>query len=401
MARKRSGTGPADGQPGAASTPDDAADEASNGSPHAAGDADIDGEAQVAGNAADDTDNGTVVDETDDDAANGSGEYDEYDGDEDDGEDDDAADGATNGRPNSPVWTTGWQRLSKTFVTPPGQSRQRAPRATAAQSSTPDFSAMTDTEKRNLVNQIDPTERKIGYVASTLAIVLTLVANIPYMVRRVGRDDDEAERPQLREPLHVHDAQRRRGHLQHHLLDEPLRLGSGRPPRVLGGDLRHRPHRSPGAAGVHVGPHRPGDRFGHRQHDHRPAVHLRRRLAAAPGVAQPEVRLAVGQGGTTWVHATATRTGPEGRVHQRPVGQQHDERRPALPQGPATGDDGHRPGGADGEQALHAEGAAEEEDPAARLRWTLPHRPSGSASRRVGHQGRAQQVEDVGAATHE
>ena len=74
-----------------ASTPDDAVDEASKGSPHAAGDADIDGEAQVAGNAADDTDDGTVVDET----ADGSGEYDGYDGydgDEDDNEDDDASD---------------------------------------------------------------------------------------------------------------------------------------------------------------------------------------------------------------------------------------------------------------------------------------------------------------------
>ena len=208
MARKRSGTGPADGQPGAASTPDDAADEASNGSPHAAGDADIDGEAQVAGNAADDTDNGTVVDETDDDAANGSGEYDEYDGDEDDGEDDDAADGATNGRPNSPVWTTGWQRLSKTFVTPPGQSGQRASRSTpAAQQPTPDFSAMTETQKRNLVNQIDPTERKIGYIA--VRVGRRPDAGLDHPVHgppRLRRHDDEAERPHLREPLHVHDA---------------------------------------------------------------------------------------------------------------------------------------------------------------------------------------------------
>jgi flagellar biogenesis protein FliO len=179
MAKKRSGAGPANGQPGAASSPDDAVDESSNGSPDTAGDADIDGEAQVAGNAADDTDDDTVADDTDDDA-DGSAEYD----DDDDGEGDDTSDGASNGRP---TWTTGWQRLSKTFVTPPGQSAQRSSRSTpAAQQPTPDFSAMTETQKRNLVNQIDPTERKIGYIASGLAVVLTLVSTIPYMVRRVS-----------------------------------------------------------------------------------------------------------------------------------------------------------------------------------------------------------------------
>jgi flagellar biogenesis protein FliO len=189
MAKKRSGTGPADRQPGSASSPDDTVDESSNGSSHATGDTDIDGEAQVAGNAADDTDYNTVTDDdtvagdTVDDEDDGSDEYDEYDGDEDDGEDDEASDG----RPNSPVWTTGWQRLSKTFVTPPGQSGQRASRSKpAAQQPTPDFSAMTETQKRNLVNQIDPTERKIGYIASGLAVVLTLVSTIPYMVRRVS-----------------------------------------------------------------------------------------------------------------------------------------------------------------------------------------------------------------------
>jgi hypothetical protein len=179
MARKRSGTGPADRQPGSASSPDDAVDESSNGSSYTTGDADIDG-----------TDDGTVADDTED-GADGSAEYDDSDGPdgsgEYDGEDDDTSDGPSNGRPNSPIWTTGWQRLSKTFVTPPGQSGQRASRSTpAAQQPTPDFSAMTDTQKRNLVNQIDPTERKIGYIASGLAVVLTLVSTIPYMVRRVS-----------------------------------------------------------------------------------------------------------------------------------------------------------------------------------------------------------------------
>ncbi|HEY1734867.1 MAG TPA: hypothetical protein VGG23_10495 [Acidimicrobiales bacterium] len=145
MARKRSGTGPADREP------DDTTDQ-------------------------DQDQDGGVVDDEDADNT----EY--LDGDENDAED-----GPSNGQPSSPVWVSGWQRLSKTFVTPPGQSGQRATRSTpATQQPAPDFSAMTEAQKRNLVNQIDPTERKIGYIASGLAVVLTLVSTIPYMVRRVA-----------------------------------------------------------------------------------------------------------------------------------------------------------------------------------------------------------------------
>ena len=326
MAKKRSGTGPANGRPGAASTPDDTTDESSNGSPDAEGGADVgvDG-LQPPSGPVDDTDNQTV-DATDDRAI----------ADDTASDDDDDGSGCvrrgrwrrstttktttprtarSNGRP---TWTTGWQRLSKTFVTPPGQSGQRAARSTPAQQPTPDFSAMTDTQKRNLVNQIDPTERKIGYVASGLAVVLTLDLDHPvHGSPRLRLDDDQAERAHLCEPLHLHDAHRKRGDLQHRLPDEPLRVLADPAARLFGRDLRHRPHRSPGTVGVHVGPDRPGDRLGHRQHDHRPPVHLRRRLATAAGVAQPEVRLTVGQGAAARVHAAASRTGTEGRYRQR------------------------------------------------------------------------------------
>ncbi len=189
MAKKRSGTGPANGQPGATSSPDDAdrmTSDADDGT--VVGQDDADGPAEYDESEHDESEHDEPEhdepehDEPEhDEPEHDEPEHDEYDDEDDDS--DEASTGSSNGRA---TWTTGWQRLSKTFVTPPGQSRQRAPRATAAQSSTPDFSAMTDTEKRNLVNQIDPTERKIGYVASALAIVLTLVANIPYMVRRVS-----------------------------------------------------------------------------------------------------------------------------------------------------------------------------------------------------------------------
>jgi hypothetical protein len=157
MAKKRSGTGPADGQPDATSATDDSA-----------------------------VDDGTVDDSAfdHDDVATDDGDH----AGADDGGDDDGAgddDGVpSNGRPSPPGWTTGWQRLSKTFLTP--VAPKSSPRQKAPVQPHPDFSTMTDAQKRNLVNQIDPTERKIGYAASALAVVLTLVANIPYMVSRVS-----------------------------------------------------------------------------------------------------------------------------------------------------------------------------------------------------------------------
>ncbi|HVX20538.1 MAG TPA: hypothetical protein VHB02_04255 [Acidimicrobiales bacterium] len=86
---------------------------------------------------------------------------------------------------------TGWQRLSKTFVNPPGPKSAPAGGTRPASGTTtaqpvPDFANMTDAEKRRVVNQADSIEKKIGYAAAALATVLTLVGSIPYMVRRVS-----------------------------------------------------------------------------------------------------------------------------------------------------------------------------------------------------------------------
>jgi hypothetical protein len=74
---------------------------------------------------------------------------------------------------------TAWQRLSETFLRPP------APKAAAAPENV-DFSQMTDDEKRARIVGIDPTERKVGLVASALGVVLAVYANVPSMVSKTS-----------------------------------------------------------------------------------------------------------------------------------------------------------------------------------------------------------------------
>lgn len=50
----------------------------------------------------------------------------------------------------------------------------------------PDVSAMDDDEKRALIVRIDPTERKLGIIASVLGVALALYANVPYMVSKIA-----------------------------------------------------------------------------------------------------------------------------------------------------------------------------------------------------------------------
>lgn len=73
---------------------------------------------------------------------------------------------------------TGWERLSQTFLRPAS-----APKPPQEQ---PDFSRMDDDEKRARIVAIDPTERKVGIVASVLAVALAIYANVPYMVSKIA-----------------------------------------------------------------------------------------------------------------------------------------------------------------------------------------------------------------------
>lgn len=70
-----------------------------------------------------------------------------------------------------------WERLQQTFLRPP------APRPT---SPTPDVSAMNDDEKRSLIVKIDPTERKLGIIASVVGVALAFYANLPYMLSKTS-----------------------------------------------------------------------------------------------------------------------------------------------------------------------------------------------------------------------
>lgn len=70
--------------------------------------------------------------------------------------------------------STVWQRLQQTFLRPP------EPRPTQP----PDVAAMDDDEKRMLIVRIDPTERKLGIIASVLGVALALYANVPGMVSK-------------------------------------------------------------------------------------------------------------------------------------------------------------------------------------------------------------------------
>jgi hypothetical protein len=72
---------------------------------------------------------------------------------------------------------TGWQRLSQTFLRPPGPARPKPAPV--------DFSKFTDAERRDLINRIDPIERKVGIAAAILGAVFTLVYSVPFMVSKI------------------------------------------------------------------------------------------------------------------------------------------------------------------------------------------------------------------------
>jgi hypothetical protein len=72
---------------------------------------------------------------------------------------------------------TGWQRLSQTYLRPPKPASQ-------SRSDPVDLSTLSDAERQRRITQIDGTERKIGLVAAVLAAVLSLIATVPYMVKK-------------------------------------------------------------------------------------------------------------------------------------------------------------------------------------------------------------------------
>lgn len=76
---------------------------------------------------------------------------------------------------NGPM--TGWQRLSQTYLRPPKPTSQ-------SRSDPVDLSTLSDAERQRRITQIDGTERKIGLVAAVLAAVLSLIATVPYMVKK-------------------------------------------------------------------------------------------------------------------------------------------------------------------------------------------------------------------------
>ncbi len=77
---------------------------------------------------------------------------------------------------------TGWQRLSQTFLHPPGPKSARP----AAAPPPEDLSHLSDDERRRRINQIDATERKVGLGAGALAVVFSLVYTLPYMVSKIS-----------------------------------------------------------------------------------------------------------------------------------------------------------------------------------------------------------------------
>lgn len=75
---------------------------------------------------------------------------------------------------------TGWQRLSRSFFRPadaPGTGRTAKP--------VEDLSHLTDAERRERINRIDSTERKVGIAAAVLAGIFVLVYSVPFMVSKI------------------------------------------------------------------------------------------------------------------------------------------------------------------------------------------------------------------------
>lgn len=74
---------------------------------------------------------------------------------------------------------TAWERLSQTFLRPAAPPK-------AAPEEPPDFSTMTDDEKRARIIAIDPGERRVGIAAAILAVALAIYANVPYMISKTA-----------------------------------------------------------------------------------------------------------------------------------------------------------------------------------------------------------------------
>lgn len=74
--------------------------------------------------------------------------------------------------------TSVWGRLSQSFLKP------AAPKATPGDPGYPNFSRMTDEEKQNRIRHVDPTERKLGIAASLIAVALSMVSYLPYIVSK-------------------------------------------------------------------------------------------------------------------------------------------------------------------------------------------------------------------------
>lgn len=86
-----------------------------------------------------------------------------------------------NGKTSGVTWTSGWQRLSETFLRPPKKEVQAEIAAEPE-----DYSRLTDDEKRARIVTIDPLERKLGMAAAAFAAVLALLFNVPYMISKIA-----------------------------------------------------------------------------------------------------------------------------------------------------------------------------------------------------------------------
>ncbi|MGH9086651.1 MAG: hypothetical protein ACRDYZ_00795, partial [Acidimicrobiales bacterium] len=79
----------------------------------------------------------------------------------------------------APTWTTGWQRVSQTFLRP----ARKGP--TVLPPEPDDYSRLTDDEKRSRIVRVDPLERKLGTAAAVFAAVVAVYESVPYMVSKV------------------------------------------------------------------------------------------------------------------------------------------------------------------------------------------------------------------------
>lgn len=89
-------------------------------------------------------------------------------------------DDPANGQTGRGAWTTGWQRLSQTFLRPPSGTTGKPP----ATGEAVDYARLTDDEKRSRIVALSPVERRVGFAAAALAAVLALLTTVPYMVKR-------------------------------------------------------------------------------------------------------------------------------------------------------------------------------------------------------------------------